>query len=501
MLFFRICTFALAASICGMANADETASSRLASGNATVKRTPSEIAPGAASIWKGHVALYREGWRAITSTEQAFQYAREHGVTASGRAIAEARAEIGEHGREYEKQLKESGSKGVQLSSELFAGGTKVTSASLGATVGLARLEWDYGSAGMAAAWNRFYKGYMSYGQRTDEDMNALKAVRWYQGLNDDFSNLNALTDAVLGDVSPHIKVNWANAYDEARSQFDEAYQLSGTRENSLSGLDDLLTGYANAIYSGLVKPASYTAVQGAEATAQLTEHAAAKLVFLPTTKLLMIGGRTVESTGLTLYYTTSMGVKLVSPTVEGGLLAGLSLLTYATVPVTTVAGGTVGVVNQVAITAASPVAGAGYATVNAVSDTGLYTTQVSYDMLKGTTKVVINVGKSGVALGYNAITAIPAHLVMGGGDALLLVVDGTRLAIATVSGEVQWSGKNGEKGTVPVMSLPVGSVVDVDALSREPGVQVKVISDDPAVVEKVLEKLPEDLREKEKQP
>ena len=47
----------------------------------------------------------------------------------------------------------------------------------------------------------------------------------------------------------------------------------------------------------------------------------------------------------------------------------------------------------------------------------------------------------------------------------------------------------------MPVQSLPVGSVVDLKALSKEPGMQVQVISDDPDVVQKALEKLPDDLR------
>jgi len=37
--------------------------------------------------------------------------------------------------------------------------------------------------------------------------------------------------------------------------------------------------------------------------------------------------------------------------------------------------------------------------------------------------------------------------------------------------------------------------VVDLSAISQEQGMQVQIISDDPGVVQKVLEKLPEDLR------
>lgn len=493
----RIFIFALAACVCMTAHA----SGSTASGSAAAKRAPGDIAPELGTIWAGHVALYHEGWRVISSTEQAFHYAHEHGVVASGQALAEAQADIRQDNRSLGKGLSESGDRGVQVGKDVYAGGTEVTHATLGVTAGLAKLEWDYGSAAMVDAWHTVYKGYMTLGPRTADDRRALRAVPWYRGLNDDFSNLNALTDAALGDAAPHIHVDWGKAYDAAQTDFNAAYQHSGTRDNSLAAVGDLLGGYANAIYSGFVDPAAETAGQAAEVAADKTTRGVAKLVFLPTAKLLMIGGRTVESTGLTLYYTTSMGITLVSPTVEGGLLAGVSLLTDTAVPMTAAAGGAAGLVNQVAVTGAATAAGAGVAAAGAASDTAVYAAQLSYDLAKASTRVTINAGESGVALGYNAITAIPGQLVLGGGDVMLLVLDGSRLAIATARGEVDWTGPDGQKHAVPVKSLPVGSVVDMKALAKQPGVQVRTISDDPAVVNRVLEKLPQDLREKEKQP
>ena len=185
-----------------------------------------------------------------------------------------------------------------------------------------------------------------------------------------------------------------------------------------------------------------------------------------------------------------------MSPTIEGGLLTGLSLLSYGAIPVTAVAGGAVGVVNQVAVTVASPVVGATKTAVVGAVDTGVYAAQVSYDLLKGATKVTLNQAQSGVVLGYNALTALPTQLLLGTANGIMfLAYDGPRLVLASVKGEVQWSNQAGEKNSMPVQSLPVGSVVDLSAISKEAGVQVEIISDDPAVVQKVLEKLPEDLR------
>jgi len=116
----------------------------------------------------------------------------------------------------------------------------------------------------------------------------------------------------------------------------------------------------------------------------------------------------------------------------------------------------------------------------------------VSYDAVVGTSKVVINQASAAVVLGYNALTALPAHAFMGIADsAVFLAYDGPRLVIAYAKGEI----KNKDNAAISVDSLPVGSVVDLNALKQE-GVDVKVLSDDPNVIKKVLKELPDDLRE-----
>ena len=151
---------------------------------------------------------------------------------------------------------------------------------------------------------------------------------------------------------------------------------------------------------------------------------------------------------------------------------------------------------NQVAVTVVSPVAGAGKSVIAGAVDTGVYAAQVSYDLIKGVTKVTLNQAQSGIVLGYNALTALPTQLLLGTANSIVfLAYDGPRLVVASVKGEVQWTNKDGSKNNMPVQSLPVGSVLDLDAISKEAGIEVQIISDDPGVVQKVLEKLPEDLR------
>ncbi len=484
MSLFRYCAFILGVSAFGMACADET----------PVKKPPAEIISVTESNLRGHQSLYREGWFVVSSTEKAFSYAKEHSITSSGEAVSRAIADAGGHSTAYGENLKAAGRGGVQTGAEVFKSGTDFSKQELAITAGLTKAEWDYGSRNLGLAWERFVKGNMTLALRTEEDRQALMAMpgNWYKHLESDFRNLNELTDDAKNAMSTHIEGRWGEAFGEARADFNESYQQSGMRRNSLSGLGDIMVGYIKVLYSGLIKPASRTVVQGAEGTTKV----AAKVVFLPVAGLFIVSGRTIESTGLSLYYTTSMGYELVSPTVEGGLLTGLSMLSYGAIPVTAAVGGAAGVVNQVAVTAAAPVVGAGKAVAAGAADTGVYAAQVSYDLLKGTTLVTMNQAQSGIVLGYNALTALPTQMLLGTANSVVfLAYDGPRLVLASVKGEVQWTNKNGEKGNVPVQSLPVGSVVDLKALGREPGVQVQVISDDPDVVQKALEKLSDDLR------
>lgn len=484
MSFFRYCALVLGLLFFNIACADET----------PAKKSVSEIIPITESNLRGQQSLYREGWFVVSSTEKSFSYAKEHAVTASGQAMARAVADAREHSTDYGKNLVDAGKGGVQTGAQLLGGGTDLSKQELAVTASLVKTEWDYGSKNMSSAWGHFVKGNMTLAQRTEEDRTALVSVpgSWYKNLQSDFSNLNELTEGAMDKMSTHIEGRWGEAFGEAKADFHESYRQSGTRGNSLSGLFDIMAGYIKVLYSGLVKPASRTVVQGTE----ITTKGVTNIVFLPVTKLFIVSGRTIESTGLSLYYTTSMGVKLISPTVEGGLLTGLSMLSYSAIPVTAAVGGTVGAVNQVAVTAAAPVAGTGKAVVVGAAETGVYAAQVSYDLLKGVTKVTMNQAQAGIVLGYNALTALPTQTLLGAANGIVfLAYDGPRLVVATAKGEVQWSDQSGEKSSIPVQSLPVGSVVDLHALGKEPGVQVQIISDDPEVVQKVLGKLPDDLR------
>ena len=484
MIFFRNGIVAIALTACSIAYAVEPSS----------QRTISEIIPITEANLLGHKSLYKEGWFIVSSSEKAFSYAKEHSIKSSGQAMLRAISDTKRNSAKYAADLSDAGEDGLSMSKDILKVGTELTELELWLTGELIKSEWDYGSHNMNKAWQRFVTGNMTLAARTSEDRAALATLPggWYKDIRSDFSNISELTHAATSSMSPHIEGRWSDAMDEAHEDFMDSYEKSATRSNSLSALGDILFGYSKAAYSGLVKPMTRSTVQGA----RVTVKGVSTVVFLPVVAAFIVTGRTIQSTGLSLYYTTSLGVKLVSPTVEGGLLTGLSMLSYGAIPVTAAVGGTVGVVNQIAVTTISPVAGATTAVVVGAAETGAYAAQVSYDLIKGVTKVTLNQAQSGIVLGYNALTALPTQLLLGSANSIVfLAYDGPRLVVASVKGEVQWSNKSGEISTAPVQSLPVGSVVDLSAISKEPGIHVKILSDDPDVVHKVLEKLSEDLR------
>lgn len=467
---------------------------------ASAAKPPSDIIPITAANLRGQESVYREGWFIVSSTEKAFAYAKEHSIKSSGSAMQQMEADLARHSTELSGGIATAPSTGVQTGAKVLERGTALTKSELALTHEAAQTERDYANREMQRAWDRFVRGNLTLTERTESDRAALRSLPggYFDRLGSDWSNLNELTDNAKKRMSTGIEARWSEAFAEARDDFNRAYERSGTRGNSVAGLGDIFVGYVSALYSGVAKPTTRAAVQGGEATAKV----GTEVVFLPVTYAFIVTGRTVTSAGMSLYYTTAMGVKLVSPTVEGGLLAGMSMLAYGAVPVTYAAGGAVGAVNQVAVTTAAPVAGAGYAAGSAAVETGIYAVQVTYDLATGVTKVTMNQAQSGIVLGYNALTALPTQALLGAANgAVFLAWDGPRLVVAAAKGEVKWHDDGGARHSVPVQSLPVGTVVDLDALSKEPGVTVEPLSDDPQVVEKVLEKLPQDLRVPAKEP
>jgi hypothetical protein len=456
-------------------------------------KTPLEdVIPLTMANMRGHKMLYNEGWFIVTSSSRALAYAKEKSLVSSGAALRQLLHETTERSAEYREAIKSDARKSLDTGKDLVLSGTGQSREILAETHQLAKAEAAYSRQNFQKAMDAFVRGNMTIAARTAEERAELASLpgNYYRSLKDDFSNMFELTEEVRKRFSRKIDPAWESAFQKAAREFQAEYERSGEEPNSLMALGPILSGYLKSLYHGIAAPASKTIVK---TTVAGTTYA----VFLPLAGTTIVAGRTVQSVGLTVYYAGKTGIKVVSPTVEGGLLSGLSLLSLSSVPVTYTLGGTLGAVNQVAYSAVGPAA----ATVQAAATTGFhsagYVGFVAYDAAKGTTRVVINQAASGVVLGYNALTAIPTHLLIAASDtAVFLAWDGPRLVIAAARGKVKF-GKDDAAESFSLGDLPVGTVVDLQKLQSVDGVTVDILSTDPAVIRDVIEKTPDDLRVK----
>jgi len=460
---------------------------------ASRKTSVEDIIPLTIGNIRGHKMLYNEGWFIVTSSSKAFDYAREKALVSSKQALDQVLHDASAQSGEYKESINSDVKASMKTGTKLVVSGTEQTGKILGETHDLAKSELTYAGGNFRKAMDAFVRGNLTIAARTEVERKELADLpgNYFKTLKGDFSNMYELTEPARKRFAEKIDPAWESAFQKAGRSFQAEYERSAEAPNSLMALGPILAGYLKSFYHGLVAPASKTIVR---TTVAGTTYA----VFLPVAATSIVAGRTVQSVGLTVYYVGKTGVKVVSPTVEGGLLSGLSLLSVGAVPVTYTLGGTWGAINQVAFTTVGPVAG----TAEAVASTGYHSTAyvgfLAYDAVKGTTEVIINQAASGVVLGYNALTAIPTHVLLGVTDtAVFLAWDGPRLVIASARGRIKYGKDPGGGESYSLGDLPVGTVVDLQKLKGTEGVSVDILSTDTAVIKEVLEKTPEDLRVK----
>lgn len=451
----------------------------------TSSKTVSQTIPITMANLRGHRSLYKEGWFVISSSQKALAYAKKHGVKNAGQAYTDALDAINKNTKTYKKDIVKDISGAYTDTKQLLKDGTAQSAKILVQTQKIVDAQVDYASKNFSKAWSTFIKGNISLSQRTKADRQALRNMpgHFFDTLKGDFSNLGEIASSVTLLGGEKLSEIWEDAFTEAKESFLEAYKESGESENSLIGLLYILEGYFKALYHGIASPTSQTLAKTAyHGTTNL-----AKLVFLPIGGTISVVGRSVESLGLSIYHVSSMGIKFISPTVEAGFLSAMSFLSLGSTGITYVGGGSLGLINQIGTATLAPVIGVGKAVGKSALDTAKVITFVSYDVIKGSSKIFINEAASGVVLGYNALTALPTHLLLSASDSVFFLAwDGPRLVIASAKGEL--SHQN-------ISKLPVGSVIDLKKLKKAKGMQVDIISKDYKVIEKVLHTLPQDMR------
>ena len=450
-------------------------------------KTVEDTIPITMANLRGHQSLYNEGWFVISSSKEALKYAKKHGVDNAGKAYSRALASIKKTTKEFGENVVDNVSDGAETTAALFTQGTEQTKDILVGTQDLVNRELDYSKETFLRAWGALIKGNITLAQRTKEDRDALMNMpgNYFKNLKSDYSNLGDIASSITLLGGGKLSTLWEEAFIDAKKSFIASYEESGEADNSFTGLFHIMYGYLKAIYHGIAKP---TTVTVAKAGYHGTKNVA-KLIYLPIGGTISVVGRSVESLGLTLYHVGSIGVKIVSPTVEAGFLSALSFLSLGSTGITYVGGGTLGLMNQVGTTAVAPVLGAAETTTKTALDLTKMVTFVAYDVIKGSTKIFINEAVSGVVLGYNALTALPSHMLLAASDSVFFLAwDGPRLVIAAAKGEI---------ASESVTKLPVGTVIDLQKLKKEESMDVNIISKDYKVIEKVLHQLPHDMKVK----
>lgn len=454
-----------------------------------------KVAPITAANLRGHESLYNEGWFIVSSTRDTLAYAYKHSVTTSGEALNEALTDIKSEGGELAEGVKAGASSGVKRAKGIHNQGKRFSQYIKGYTDSLGEAQIDYGLKSLGEAWG-FVKGGIYYGKRTETHWKDLKQTwpDYYGDLKQDFSNVNEINQSIAGVFATKMEADWDGAFEQAAQDFQEEYEKSGERGNSLMALGDILSGYLKTLYQGLVKPSARTlAVVGMEGAR------GASYIFTPAADSVLVAGRTLQATGLSIYYATRTTVEVFSPTVEAGFLTALGLLSIGSGTATYLGGQGLGMANQVAFSSAGAVTGVAEGAGRGAMEAGKYVALVSYDIGKGATKVMFNQARSAVALGYNAITAIPTHLILGVPNAaIFLAYEGPKLILVRVSGDFTAPNDAKKTNKHQITDLPVGTVVDLEELKKMKNLKVETLSDDPEVTLPVLEKLSEDFKQSE---
>lgn len=452
------------------------------------KKTVKELTHFTRTNLKGHKAIYNEGWLIIPSTKKSLDYSYKKTVLSAKEAWIQTLNRTPEATKRYKEQLKNAPEKALKINKYLWELGKDSFKYAAKTSDRLIKAELKYANQSFHTAWDKILLGSIYFTKRSRPEINQIKELT--SDLPDqfvqDYKNLKAWATFLRSKKKHDINVAWGEAIDKASEEFTKEYKKSGKKSNTLKALPFVVWGNIKALWYGLFKPVGEEINnKGSFITKKALKWTGRALLF-PVAEVVMLTGRTVYSLGGALYYTGKIGLNIVADTIEGGLLAAMGVLSTASTVPTFIVGNSIGFVNQVALSASGISAGLGHYTLATSAATANYVGRFVYDMAKGTGQVLVGSATSGIVLGYNAMTALPAQMFLGIVNGVaFLAWDGPRLLIAFAKGDIKASS---------LEDTPIGSVLDLKKL-KESGIEVQTISEDPAVIKEVIKALPMDLR------
>jgi len=417
---------------------------------------------------KGHKALFDEGYYVITSSRKALDYAYSQSIVNSKQVWFQISKMRDERNRKNDTSKIENAKNRQTNSKKIKSNFTEVGIEVLKSTQTVTDALDARAIESRKEALEALILGYIQFGKRTEKDVQELKDIKnsWFSALKNDFQNFGQIYDEVSRKEHVESKSFFERAFLNAQVEMQREYQKSGERTNSLMALLDLSWGYTKALYYGVFKPTG----EGAVSASILAYN---------------VISETAASTAKVFFYSSSVGYKIIAPTVESGFLGSLSLIQWASARAISGAGRGIYLINQVAVVGSEPVYKGGQWMLSTVADTAQSSVLTLYDYGQGVGQVALNQVKAGVVLGANAITALPAQTVLlAANSVVFLAYDGPRLAIYAARGKI--NGLNADE-------IPVGMVVDVDRMQKQ-GIQLEKISDNPKDIENIIRESSKDL-------
>ncbi len=417
---------------------------------------------------EGQKNLFKEGWMIITSPVEAWEEAiknNESSKEAFHRAIDKIKLN--------QTSTSEKVSSASDTMREINEKEREITKDLMNRAKRLEQNSFKKSSKNFQEAWRRLSLGYIKYSKTNEEDLKALKEInlQFFGRINSNFKEMEEALEPVMGHLLVKSETSWKKHFKEASYSFNEQYEKSGRQKNSLLGLWDILVGYASWTYNAIVKPSSKATYNSIKSAPFYTVDAILKT--------FIASFNVVHSLGTNVYYSTKLGYKLLSPSLEAGYLSGLALMNVFNGAVTSNALRTAGIINKVAIKSSAPVLGTSQLVFEEAASRAQDSATILIYGSQALCEVVLEKVETGVVLGYSALSQIPPQLLLTGmNSAIFLVYDGPKLLLAKVSGDL---------GDMNVNDLPVGTVLDLKK-AKEDRLQIVPLTEDPDVIEKVLQ-------------
>lgn len=398
----------------------------------------------------GQKYLYEHGWFVVPSATESLKYFNEHALEKSPQAMARALRNIKNsptHLKAYSEYKK---------SAAVVKENFKLDSKKLSQEFEDAADSFDKVSLGLTkqlkdSAYQRLVIGYVEFEARTVNERNHLKSFfgNYVTDLKKSTEVVGEGFDQIAELLLPQAETGWRKHFSEAKDVFNQQYEKSGTRSNSIAGLYDILVGYVKTMFHGIIKPS----VSESKYIIQKTIFYVAKGTFYS-----VIGsGSVVYSTGANFYKLAKMGYKLISPSIESGFLASLSLLTYTAGKGVNYALKGGGTITKLAIEGTGAVAAPGKVIIDTTIDGAKTAAVYVYEFGVGATEAIYEQVDGAVVLSYSALTQLPPQLLLGAiNSTFFLVYDGPKIILAKV--------KNDEV----IKNLPTGTVLDAKKLKEE---------------------------------